>query len=134
VNPLHAPSPSHASPATRPCILLAQIEEAVAALVEEWLHADGYRVRRSGGEPGESPADLVLLELPFPRHGQTERLRRLAEAMPGVPVLALSPTFLPGIDTHGPVAQQLGVAAVLPAPLRRDALLAAVGRLLGPRP
>ncbi|MES2959568.1 MAG: hypothetical protein V4792_15360 [Pseudomonadota bacterium] len=111
------------------CVLLLNIEPATATLFDEWLAHDGLRVQREACT-GEALA-LILIELPFPRQDGAQQLQRLAAAWPGVPVVALSPTFLPGVSPHGEVARQLGAAAVLAAPVSRVTLCAAVASLLG---
>jgi CheY-like chemotaxis protein len=49
------------------------------------------------------------------------------------PVVALSSNFFARVEANGAVARALGVDAVLPKPLAREALIAAV-RTLVPRP
>jgi CheY-like chemotaxis protein len=112
-------------------VLLCDIEPAMAALFAEWLGADGLQADADASRP-EPPAALILIELPFPRQGGTLRLRELAGAWPGVPLIVLSPTLLPGVSPQGEVARALGAAAVLPAPVSRAALRAAVARVLPP--
>ena len=112
-------------------VLVQDIEPTMADLYEAWLSLDGLRVQRHA-VAGESIA-LILTDLPFPRQDGAARLRQLAQSWPGVPVLALSSTFLPGVAAQGEVARQLGAAAVLAAPVARDTLRHAVARLLLPR-
>lgn len=113
-------------------VLLLDIDPAMADLFEEWLAGDGLQMLRRA-DAGERIA-LILIDLPFPREDGAARLRRLAQAWPGVPVLVLSSTFFAGVSAQGAVARQLGVAAVLPAPVARDTLRSAVSELLGARP
>jgi CheY-like chemotaxis protein len=65
-----------------------------------------------------------------PRQGCTEGLKAIAEAHPRTPILALSSSFFPGVDTTGAVARALGVAGVLAKPVTRGGLLDAIRRLL----
>jgi len=115
-----------------PAVLLLELEPPTSALVAEWLQREGLRVRQGATPP--CPRDeirLIVLELAYPRQGGGERLQRLHEAWPGVPVIVLSPTLLPGVQPQGDAARRLGAAALLPAPASRAALLAAVARVLG---
>jgi len=112
-------------------VLLQDVEPTMADLYEAWLSLDGLRVRREAAA-GE-PIALILTDLPFPRQDGAARLRQLAHSWPGVPVLALSSTFLPGVAAQGEVARQLGAAAVLAAPVARETLRHAVAQLLLPR-
>jgi CheY-like chemotaxis protein len=112
-------------------VLLCDIEPAMAALFAEWLGADGLQADADASRP-EPPAALILIELPFPRQGGALRLRELARTWPGVPLVVLSPTLLPGVAPQGEVARTLGAAAVLPAPVSRAALRAAVAQVLAP--
>jgi CheY-like chemotaxis protein len=114
-------------------VLVQDIEPTMVDLYEAWLSLDGLRVQRDA-VAGE-PIALILTDLPFPRQDGATRLRQLAQSWPGVPVLALSSTFLPGVAAQGEVARQLGAAAVLAAPVARDTLRHAVAQLLqGMRP
>jgi DNA-binding response OmpR family regulator len=123
--------------ARRAAALLVDVDPALAALIGEWLDdagvdvvagdADGARERARG-------VDLAIVDVPFPRQGGSGRLRGLAHDLPGTPILALSPTFFAGVAASGAVAHELGVAGVLATPVRRDALVAAVRRLLGRAP
>ena len=83
--------------------------------------------------PAGEPLALILIDLPFPRQDGTQRLQQPAQAWPGVPVIALSSTFLPHVAAQGEVARQLGAAAVLPAPVAQGTLRAAVARLIRTR-
>src|SRR5262245_60728157 len=108
-------------PAVSAAVLLIDIEPALAALIGEWLAGAGLAA--VDGTAGE--VALALVELAYPRRDGA-RLRALAARLPGTPIVVLSPTFLGGVCAHGALARELGVAAVLPAPVGRDALLAAV--------
>jgi hypothetical protein len=84
-------------------VLLCDIEPAMAALLAEWLAGDGLRAD-SDMQAAKPPAELLLIELPFPRQGGRERLQQVQRAWPGVPAIVLSPTLLPGVLPHGDVA------------------------------
>ena len=117
-------------------VLLIDLEPALAALLGEWLAGTGVQTRalRAADVPGLNAAvDLIVVDIPFPRQGASPALQQLARARPGTPILALSSTFFTGVAAGGEVARQLGVAAVLAAPVGREAWLAAVARLLEPR-
>jgi CheY-like chemotaxis protein len=122
-----APTARGAAP---PCVLLIDIEPATSALFEEWLRQDGLRVRHDAHECAGQGVALILIELAFPRVDGARQLQLLGLAWPGVPVLVLSPTFLPGVAANGEVARQLGAAAVLAAPVSRDNLRSTVARAL----
>lgn len=137
----HLPPPCTRTDAG-PLVLVADADRATRDLLDEWLAGSGYRVAPadpqadppagSGAAPGG--AALIVVDLPFPRQGGQAVLQRLAAQHPGVPILALSSTFFASVACTGPVARELGVAGVLPKPIRREALLAAVTALAGPRP
>lgn len=103
-------------------ILLVDADEALRGLLEEWLAREGCSLVQ------ERP-DVVVVDLPFPRERGVELLERVARAWPRAPIVALSSNFFPGIEASSAVARALGVASVLPKPLTRDALLAALRRV-----
>lgn len=126
------PAASVAEQATRR-VLLIDADSALLELLQEWLGGEGCRVMREMEGADHGPFDLLLVDVPFPRHADQAVLRRVARAYPGVPVLALSSSFFAGVEAGGAVARSLGVAGVLPKPLSREALLAAVRRLVRDR-
>jgi CheY-like chemotaxis protein len=116
--------------AAAPGVLLIDIEPAMAALLDEWFARDGRRVLQ-GTTAAACEVGLIVTELAFPRQGGSQRLQQLHAAWPGVPVIVLSPTFHTGVAPQGEVARALGAAAVLPAPVSRETLRAAVARVFG---
>jgi DNA-binding response OmpR family regulator len=115
-----------------PKVLLVDVDQALLGLLEEWLAEHGCGVVADCGTCPESrgPFDLVLVDVPFPRHGGPDLLRRLATRYPGTPIFALSSNFFGGVESDGAVARTLGVDCVLPKPLTRATLMAAVERRL----
>lgn len=118
--------------AATPAVLVVDADRDTLALLREWLSEVGWVVLDDAARKAPVPVHLVLLDLAFPRRGAALALQRLAIEHAGTPVLALSAMFHAGIDPHGEVARSLGVAGVLPKPIRRDALIDAVQRLSRP--
>jgi len=125
---------SHCDP-IEPRILVVDTDRALLGLLEEWLGPCGRVVdadqerTEDGARDGERFA-LLIVDVPQPRRGGMELLQRLAGEHPGTPIIALSSTFFPGIESTGGVARTLGVACVLPKPVGRESLLTAVRSLL----
>jgi DNA-binding response OmpR family regulator len=112
-------------------ILVADADCALFGLLEEWFAASGWQLA-GACQPDEAVQDgydLVLVDIPFPRQGH-DVLKALSREHPGTPIIALSSNFFPGLEASGAVARELGVAAVLPKPVAREALIAAVERAL----
>lgn len=121
-------APAKADAAAPPGVLLLGLEPQMAALFDEWLAAPGRPVWH--GTAAHGAVGLVVTALAFPRQGGSQHLAQLHRARPGVPVIVLSPTLHAGVPPQGETARQLGAAAVLPTPVSRAALLAAVDRLM----
>ena len=113
-------------------VLVVDADPALLGLLEEWLGAHGCTVEaaQSCASGGRDGFDLIVVDIPSPRQGCTEGLKAISNAHPSTPILALSSSFFPGVDTTGAVARALGVAGVLPKPVTRGGLLDALRRLL----
>ena len=120
-----------ASRAPRPRVLVVDADPALVALLEEWLAEHGCDVvQDAGASHARDGFDLVVVDIPSPRQGAANVLKRVARESPGAPVLALSSSFFAGVEARGPVARWLGVAGVLAKPVTREALIGAVEHLL----
>lgn len=111
-------------------VLVIDADSALFGLIEEWLVALGYSVIAvsADNEFMAGAVDLVIIDIPFPRRGR-DQLQRIATDYPQTPILALSSTFFTGVENSSAVARALGVAGVLPKPVRHGALIAAVTKL-----
>lgn len=102
-------------------------------LIVEWLRAEGYSVRieeeRSRNDAGG--ADLVIVDLYMPRSAGSRRLLCVQSAFPGVPVVAISGQFCPGLAADGTAARALGARQLIAKPFSRAQLLKAVRAIAG---
>lgn len=127
------PSVVPSVPADALRIAVVNADPATLDLLKEWLGAAGYRVvDEPPAREDHAPVAVAIVDVPFARHRGPELLREVAARHPGAPILALSPTFFSNVQCGGGCARALGVAGVLPKPLARDVLLAAVERVLRP--
>lgn len=119
---------------TRPRILIVGADPATLDLFQEWLAAGGYQVvdEDSTDRADRNPLALAIVDAPFPRQSACDLLQRVTDENPGTPILAHSSAFFSSVTCCGGVARTLGVAGVLPKPAAREALIAAVHRVLGP--
>jgi len=125
-----APARSDFKGPFRVCVIDA--DDAWRVLLEQWLQDLGCEVVPPPGA-ANAPApevDLVIVDLPFPRQGGVDSVKRITSRHPATPILALSSNFFSRIECCGPVARDLGVDCVLPKPATREALAAAVRRVL----
>lgn len=122
-----------ATPGAAPRILVVDADRLTLGLLEEWLRTAGYEVVKGRTDDAVAPQGvaLAIVDVPFARSG-VERLQRFAGRHAGTPILALSPTFFSNVQCRGDCARSLGVAGVLPKPIAREALIAAIEGLLHP--
>ncbi|MCG3188778.1 MAG: hypothetical protein LKCHEGNO_00964 [Burkholderiaceae bacterium] len=111
-------------------VLLGHMDRGLLGLLTAWLVADGLSVVQPDEATPDRGIDLVILDVPFPRQGGVDCIAPIAKQHPDAPILAMSSTFFSGVECHGALARRLGVACVLPNPVARDVLIAAVRRVL----
>ena len=114
-------------------ILVVDTDRAVLGLLEEWLDVCGCRVESDQNHAATANSgrfDVLIVDVPHPKRGGMELLQQLAARHPGTPIIVLSSTFFPGVESTGGVARTLGVARVLPKPVGRESLITAVRSLL----
>jgi CheY-like chemotaxis protein len=114
------------TPERAPLVRVIDPDRAAQELLQEWLRRAGYRV----DDGTDGAAAVLIVDVPFTRRGAPEQLRELARRHPGTPILALSPTLFSHVRCDGDCARALGVAAVLPKPVSREQLIAAVRDVL----
>jgi DNA-binding NarL/FixJ family response regulator len=122
-----ADDPVPARTTSRPLVRVSNADATTRALLAEWLTAAGYRVDSGPGDAADR-ATVSIVDVPFTRSGAADIIQSVTRLHPGEPILALSATFFSSVACSGGCAQRLGVAGVLPKPLSRETLLAAVAR------
>lgn len=114
-----------------PRALVIEDDPALGDLLEEWLGESGFEVERNADPRIQRGRfDFIVTDVPDLRLRGARTLVPLCAAHPGTPILALSSSFLAGVEMDATVARWLGVAGVLPKPVTREALLLAVDRML----
>ena len=113
-------------------VLVVDADLTLFELLQEWLAGEGCRLDRGCNGDGTPPQDydLIIVDVPYPRQRGASAVDRIACAHRGAPILAVSAAFYAANEGSGAVARALGVAGVLAKPLRREALIGAVGRLI----
>ena len=118
-------------------ILVVDDDLHVGQAISVWLAALGFRVATAdGGVTGlvaldNATFDLMIVDVFMPRGHGIERLRSARMAHPGVPIIAISGQFDPGIGAAGAAAAALHVDRVVAKPFEREAMLDAVRSLIG---
>jgi len=119
-----------------PCILIADDNDEIRALLRSLFEIEGYRVftAANGREAMEllkaSPIHLLMTDLAMPEQEGIETIIEVRKDYPNLPIVAISGVF------SGPVlagANRLGADAILEKPLRIDQVLEVVHKLLGNR-
>jgi CheY-like chemotaxis protein len=120
-------------------IVIYEGNDLMRALLEEWLSEAGYRVhavashdlRNNRLEEILAAAELVIVSVSMPKHAGGQLVREIQAMHPGIPLIAISGQFLPGLSANGAIAQALGVQLVIAKPLTRNDLLSAVRAIIG---
>ena len=116
-------------------IVIIEDDPLMRSLLAEWLTAEGYCVESVAGDNAQpSPSvDLVIVDVYMPRFLGVDDLRSAHCAYPGVPIIAISGQFRPGLDGAGSTTRTLGVERVIAKPFSRETLLDAVRSVIGIR-
>ena len=103
-------------------------------LLHEWLTAAGYTVSKRGlhEPPAGEGADLVIVDLYMPRQVGGDVVRAVQQAHPGIPVIAISAQFRPGLGDSRRAAHALGARKLIAKPFTREDLVGAVRAVIGP--
>lgn len=127
-------APRRAKDGAAPRVCVVDADSAWRALLEEWLHHMGCVVVPDDDAPDRAaqPVDLVIVDVPFPRQGGVDLVKRVASRHPARAIVALSSNFFSRVECCGPVAQALGVNCVLAKPATQEAIAAAIRRALPP--
>jgi CheY-like chemotaxis protein len=114
-------------------IVIYEENDLMRALLEEWLSEAGYRVHAAASHDLRSgrPADLIIVSVYMPKQSGAQFVREIQARHPGVPLIAISGQFLPGLSANGAIAHALGVRQVIAKPLARSDLLGAVRAIIG---
>jgi DNA-binding response OmpR family regulator len=117
-------------------IVVYEEDRLTRNLLREWLGEAGYRVSSCALREAQCarPADLVIASVYMPKQSGSRWVRDIQAAHPGIPVIAISGQFRPGLSAAGATAQSLGVQQVIAKPLIRSDLLAAVRDMIGTPP
>jgi DNA-binding response OmpR family regulator len=115
-------------------IVIIEEDDLMRGLLHEWLTAAGYAVCKRGLHelPAADRTDLVIVDLHMPRQSGVEVVRAVQQAHPGIPVIAMSARFRPGLDRSSWAALALGVRQLIAKPFTREDLLEAVRAVIGP--
>lgn len=120
-------------------ILVIDDNELVREMVSATLDTAGHEVRHAAdGEEGlriqdEYQADVVVTDMVMPVLDGVETIRRMKRMSPPPAIIAISGSGHLGADSHLRLARQCGADAILPKPVQRQALLAAVQQILATR-
>jgi CheY-like chemotaxis protein len=113
-------------------IVIIEGDDLMCSLIKEWLAAAGYSVREAASAGAANHVDLVIVNLSMPRRAGAGTVRKIHQANPGVPVIAISAQFHPSLERSQDAARALGARRLIAKPFTRDDLLTAVQAVIGP--
>jgi DNA-binding response OmpR family regulator len=113
-------------------IVIYEEDQLTRNLLQEWLGEAGYRVRIGAVREAQyHRADLIIASIYMPKKSGSSWVRDIQAVHPGIPLIAISGQFRPGLRAGGATAQVLGVQQVIAKPLIRADLIAAVRGMIG---
>jgi CheY-like chemotaxis protein len=121
-----------------PSILIIDDDDSLRDSLRRTLHKEGYTIMEAndGGrglkQLGQSPADLILLDMFMPDKDGLETIMELRRTHPDVRVIAMSGGGFKGRVDVLHVAKKLGVRRTLSKPFTREQLLESVREELIP--
>jgi DNA-binding response OmpR family regulator len=117
-------------------IVIYEEDQLTRNLLREWLEEAGYAVHRGTLNQAQRRPhpNLVIASVFMPKQSGNGWLRDVQAAHPGIPVIAISGQFRPGLCADGATAETLGVQQVIAKPLIRADLLAAIRAMIGKPP
>jgi two-component system chemotaxis response regulator CheY len=121
-----------------PSILIIDDDDNLRDSLRRTLHKEGYTIMEAndGGrgliQLGQSPADLILLDMFMPDKDGLETIMELRRMHPDVRVIAMSGGGFKGTVDVLHVAKKLGVRRTLSKPFTREQLLESVREELIP--
>jgi CheY-like chemotaxis protein len=115
-------------------ILVLESDHLIRALIVEWLGMAGTDAHcvpdLASATMVPQRCDLVLADIPAPHRAARLALARLAHAMPGTPIIAMSADIAACSQAaREALARDLGANAVLVKPFNQHALLSAIHRV-----
>jgi DNA-binding response OmpR family regulator len=113
-------------------IAVIEEDELVRELLRRWLSDAGHAVEAYSAPTRIGEVDLIIADVASPRAAGPV-LVQLLQANSRTPILLLSARFRTGQDGSVQLANELGVAAVLPKPFTQRQLIAAVHQSLSTR-
>ncbi|MFT3835854.1 MAG: response regulator [Myxococcaceae bacterium] len=119
------------------CVVVAEDDPELRALIERWLRYDGYEVESAADGDGLAQLlesrrhpDLVITDQRLPYRDGTDVLRELRRRGGQTPVVLMSGFADVGLHER---ARRLGVSAVVDKPFDLDAFRTLVAGLLAQR-
>jgi DNA-binding response OmpR family regulator len=112
-------------------VLVLESDRLIRALIVEWLGMSGNEALCAAdladARTQAKACDLVLVDVPAPYRAARRAVMQLAQAIPHVPIIAMSADITASCPAaREALARELGACAVLVKPFNQHALLTAI--------
>ncbi len=117
-------------------ILIIDDEQPIRLMLRKLFESEGYTVTEaSNGREGlkryhENPADLIITDIIMPDKEGTETIMELKKENPAIKIIAMSGGGKNKPDGYLHTAKLLGAKQTFEKPIRKDALLEAIKKLI----